>query len=87
MLTSIALFSYTRAFGDGHRNFEPWSSDDINTSTLYVLTDNETVIFDKAGCASKLTSKINVSYIYDLEVIEICKAVKVALLLRFPRDL
>ncbi|GFS69890.1 hypothetical protein TNCV_3101921 [Trichonephila clavipes] len=22
-----ALFSYTKAFGDGPRNFEPWSSD------------------------------------------------------------
>ncbi|GFS96845.1 hypothetical protein TNCV_4177571 [Trichonephila clavipes] len=24
---NVALFSYTRAFGDGPRNFEPWSSD------------------------------------------------------------
>ncbi|GFX56623.1 hypothetical protein TNCV_3954501 [Trichonephila clavipes] len=23
----VALFSYTRAFGDGPRNFEPWSSE------------------------------------------------------------
>ncbi|GFX52210.1 hypothetical protein TNCV_4800671 [Trichonephila clavipes] len=23
---NVALFSYTRAFGDGPRNFEPWSS-------------------------------------------------------------
>ncbi|GFY13008.1 hypothetical protein TNCV_665741 [Trichonephila clavipes] len=23
----LLLFSYTRAFGDGPRNFEPWSSD------------------------------------------------------------
>ncbi|GFQ87072.1 endoplasmic reticulum-Golgi intermediate compartment protein 1 [Trichonephila clavata] len=23
----VALFSYTRAFEDGHRNFEPWSND------------------------------------------------------------
>ncbi|GFW78726.1 hypothetical protein TNCV_4261491 [Trichonephila clavipes] len=25
--SGAALFSYTRAFGDGPRNFEPWSSD------------------------------------------------------------
>ncbi|GFW57964.1 hypothetical protein TNCV_1419111 [Trichonephila clavipes] len=24
---NVALFSYTRAFGDGPRNFEPWPSD------------------------------------------------------------
>ncbi|GFV59845.1 hypothetical protein TNCV_4739731 [Trichonephila clavipes] len=24
---NVALFGYTRAFGDGPRNFEPWSSD------------------------------------------------------------
>ncbi|GFX50753.1 hypothetical protein TNCV_2723371 [Trichonephila clavipes] len=24
---NVALFSYTRAFGDGPHNFEPWSSD------------------------------------------------------------
>ncbi|GFX91531.1 SCAN box domain-containing protein [Trichonephila clavipes] len=24
---NVALFSYTKAFGDGPRNFEPWSSD------------------------------------------------------------
>ncbi|GFW54295.1 hypothetical protein TNCV_3702561 [Trichonephila clavipes] len=29
--TNVALFSYTRAFGDGRRNFEPWLSDVDNT--------------------------------------------------------
>ncbi|GFW14140.1 hypothetical protein TNCV_3547291 [Trichonephila clavipes] len=28
---NVKLFSYTRAFGDGPRNFEPWSSDDDDT--------------------------------------------------------
>ncbi|GFY35220.1 hypothetical protein TNCV_5045941 [Trichonephila clavipes] len=28
---NVTLFSYTRAFGDGPRNFEPWSSDEDDT--------------------------------------------------------
>ncbi|GFW82354.1 hypothetical protein TNCV_3818351 [Trichonephila clavipes] len=28
---NVALFSYTRAFGDRPRNFEPWSSDEDDT--------------------------------------------------------
>ncbi|GFV36080.1 hypothetical protein TNCV_345961 [Trichonephila clavipes] len=28
---NVALFSCTRAFGDGPRNFEPWSSDEDDT--------------------------------------------------------
>ncbi|GFU56810.1 hypothetical protein TNCV_2539801 [Trichonephila clavipes] len=28
---NVALFSYTRAFGDGPRHFEPWSSDEDDT--------------------------------------------------------
>ncbi|GFX56226.1 hypothetical protein TNCV_1631551 [Trichonephila clavipes] len=26
---NVALFSYTRAFGDGQRNFEPWSAPEL----------------------------------------------------------
>ncbi|GFU66682.1 hypothetical protein TNCV_3111661 [Trichonephila clavipes] len=28
---NVALFSYSRTFGNGPRNFEPWSSDEDNT--------------------------------------------------------
>ncbi|GFW78313.1 hypothetical protein TNCV_4123821 [Trichonephila clavipes] len=31
---SVTLFSCTRAFGDGPRNFEPWSSDQDDTHTF-----------------------------------------------------
>ncbi|GFS54960.1 hypothetical protein TNCV_3576571 [Trichonephila clavipes] len=31
MNINVPLFSYTRAFGNGHRNFEPWSSDENDT--------------------------------------------------------
>ncbi|GFV83612.1 hypothetical protein TNCV_3611881 [Trichonephila clavipes] len=31
--SEVALFSYSRGFGDGPRNFEPWSSDEDDTRT------------------------------------------------------
>ncbi|GFV66570.1 hypothetical protein TNCV_3894611 [Trichonephila clavipes] len=43
---NVALFSYTWAFGDGPRNFEPWSSDvddtrDGTPSPTYHTTPTE----------------------------------------------
>ncbi|GFW34208.1 hypothetical protein TNCV_384241 [Trichonephila clavipes] len=31
MNINVTLYSYSRAFGDGPRNFEPWSSDEEDT--------------------------------------------------------
>ncbi|GFT31446.1 hypothetical protein TNCV_608661 [Trichonephila clavipes] len=38
MSINVALFSYTRALGDGPRHFEPWSRDKDDTRAAPLLT-------------------------------------------------
>ncbi|GFV66271.1 hypothetical protein TNCV_2736851 [Trichonephila clavipes] len=49
----VTLFSYTRAFGDGARTFEPWPSDEDDTSAVAPPSPN----FQTTPTGGRLSSR------------------------------
>ncbi|GFV42113.1 hypothetical protein TNCV_3544401 [Trichonephila clavipes] len=64
---NVALFSYMRAFGDGPRNFEPWSSDVDDTCELTPPSTNYRTTPTRGRFSSRQIERASLPYTVGLE--------------------